>query len=373
MSRPANVTELLQALVRIPSVNPDGNPGLDTTGEADCAQYVAAFLREAGARVEIEEALPGRPNVVGVFPSNTTGKKRVVFAPHLDTVSIVGMTIDPFSGEERDGRIWGRGASDTKGPMAAMLWALWEMREQLPALGFEICFAGLMGEEAGQHGAKAFVASHQADFAVIGEPTELGIVHTHKGSTWLHLATRGRAVHASTPDRGANAIYKMMDVLGVLREKVIPGLASLSHPILGAPTASVGTIRGGSKINIVPDLCEVSVDFRTIPEQDRPGFIEGIVEELRKTCPDLEASWHQSRPLWTDPAHPLVAALERAGGKPCGAPWFCDAAVFAAAGIPAVAAGPGSIAQAHTNDEWMSIEELNRGVGFYKGFLEQLG
>ena len=372
MNRPTHVTELLQALVRIPSVNPDGDPGLQTTGEADCAAYIAEFLREAGAGVELEEVLPGRPNVVGVFPSNAPGKKRVVFAPHLDTVSIVGMTIDPFGGEERDGKIWGRGASDTKGPMAAMLWALWEMREQLPSLQYEICFAGLIGEEAGQHGSKAFVARHHADFAVIGEPTEFGIVHTHKGSTWLYLTTRGQAVHASAPALGVNAIYKMMEVLVALRGRIIPDLNTLSDPTLGAPTASVGTIRGGSKINIVPDECHASVDLRTIPAQDRPGFIEGIVEELRKACPDLETNWHQSRPLWTDPAHPLISALERAGGQLCGAPWFCDAAVFAAAGIPAVAAGPGSIAQAHTNDEWMSVEELKQGVEFYKRFLEQL-
>ena len=372
MTRPANVTELLQALVRIPSVNPDGDPGTQATGEAACAEYVGEFLRRAGAHVALEEVLPGRPNVVGVFPGNAPGKKRVVFAPHLDTVSIVGMTIDPFAAELRDGKIRGRGASDTKGPMAAMLWALWELREQLPALGHEICFAGLMGEEAGQHGSKAFVARHQADFALIGEPTGLGIVHTHKGSTWLHLTTRGRAAHASAPDRGENAIYKMMEVLKVLRERVIPGLAGLRDPILGAPTASVGTIRGGSKINIVPDECHASVDLRTIPAQDRPGFVERIVEELRQACSGLEASWHQSRPLWTDPAHPLIAALERAGGRPCGAPWFCDAAVFAAAGIPAVAAGPGSIAQAHTNDEWISLDDLHQGVEFYKRFLGQL-
>ena len=372
MKTPANVTELLQALVRIPSVNPDGDPGTTATGEADCAAYVAEFLRRAGARVELEEALPGRPNVVGLFPSNAPGKKRVVFAPHLDTVSIAGMTIDPFAAEERDGKIWGRGASDTKGPMAAMLWALWELREQLPSLGHEICFAGLMGEEAGQYGSKAFVASHKADFAVIGEPTALGIVHTHKGSTWLHLTTRGRAVHASAPERGENAIYKMLEALSALRERVFPGFAALHDSTLGAPTASIGTIRGGSKVNIVPDECHASVDFRTIPGQDRPGFIEGIVEELRKASPGLEAAWHQSRPLWTDPAHPLIAALERAGGSPCGAPWFCDAAVFAAAGIPAVAVGPGSIAQAHTKDEWIALDALQQGVEFYKAFLRQL-
>ena len=369
---PANVVELLQELVRIPSVNPDGNPGVANPGEAACAHYVAEFLRRAGARVELEEVLPGRPNVAGFFPGNAPGKKRIVFAPHLDTVSVVGMTIDPFSGEERDGKIWGRGASDTKGPMTAMLWALWKWRERIPALGYEICFAGLMGEEAGQHGAKAFAAKHRADFAVIGEPTELGIVHTHKGSTWLHLATRGKAVHASAPERGLNAIYQMMDALAVLRAHVIPELAAMRDPVLGSPTASVGTIRGGSKINIVPDLCEASVDFRTIPAQDVAAFIEATVARLRAVVPGLEAKWHTSAPLWTDPAHPLVAALERAGGRPCGAPWFCDAAVFAAAGIPAVAAGPGSIAQAHTNDEWIAVDDLHQGVAFYEAFLEQL-
>lgn len=373
MTAPADVVELLQALVRIPSVNPDGNPGIENPGEGACAAYVGEFLRAAGASVTLEPVLPGRPNVVGCFPSRAPGKKRIVFAPHLDTVSIVGMTIDPFAAEVRDGRLWGRGASDTKGPMAAMLWALWEMRDRIADLDYEICFAGLIGEEAGQHGSKAFVARHRADFAVIGEPTELGIVHTHKGSTWLHLTTRGLAVHASAPDRGSNAIYKMMDVLRIVRETVLPRFAAMRHPVLGEPTASIGTIQGGSKINIVPDRCDASIDFRTIPEQDRPGFIDEIVEELRQACPELEATWTESRPLWTDPGHPLIGALERAGGNCCGAPWFCDAAIFAAAGIPSVAAGPGSIAQAHTNDEWIALDDLRRGVEFYKAFLEQLG
>jgi acetylornithine deacetylase/succinyl-diaminopimelate desuccinylase-like protein len=373
MSAPADVVELLQALVRIPSVNPDGNPGVENPGEAACAAYVAEFLRQAGARVELEEVLPGRPNVVGFFPSHAPGKKRVVFAPHLDTVSVIGMAIDPFAAELREGRLWGRGACDTKGPMAAILWALWELRDRIADLDYEICFAGLIGEEAGQHGSKAFAARHRAEFAVIAEPTELGIVHTHKGSAWLHLTTHGRAVHASAPDRGSNAIYKMMDVLAVLRGQVLPRFAAMHHPVLGSPTLSVGTLQGGSKINIVPDRCEASVDFRTLPEQDRPGFIEEIVAELRQACPGLEATWTESRPLWTDPCHPLIGALEQAGGKCCGAPWFCDAAVFAAAGIPAVAAGPGSIAQAHTKDEWIALDDLQQGVAFYKAFLEQLG
>jgi acetylornithine deacetylase/succinyl-diaminopimelate desuccinylase-like protein len=333
---------------------------------------VAAFLRAAGARAEVEPVFPGRPNVVGVFPGGAPGKKRLFFAPHLDTVGVAGMTVDPFAAEVRDGKLWGRGASDTKGPMAAMLWALWELRERIPALGWEIGFAGFMGEEAGQHGSAAFAAKHRADFVVIGEPTELGIVYTHKGCTWLYLTTRGHAVHASAPGRGTNAVYEMMDALAVLRERVAPRFAAMRDPMLGSPTLSAGTIRGGSKINIVPDLCEASIDLRTLPEQDRPGFVEEIVAELRAVAPSLEARWTQSRPLWTDPGHPLVGALERAGGQRCGAPWFCDAAVLAAAGIPAVAVGPGSIAQAHTADEWIQIGDLHRGVEFYKAFLEEL-
>jgi acetylornithine deacetylase/succinyl-diaminopimelate desuccinylase-like protein len=369
---PGNVVELLQALVRIPSVNPDGDPGVAHPGELACAEYLAAFLRHAGARVELQPVLPDRPNVVGFFPSDRPGKKRIVFAPHTDTVSVVGMTIDPFAAEERDGKIWGRGASDTKGPMAAMLWALWELRDQIPSLGYEIVFAGLMGEEAGQHGAKAFVEAYPADFALVGEPTELGIVHTHKGSSWLTLTTRGVAVHASTPERGENAIYKMMSVIGHLNETVIPRWQGLVDPVLGSPTISVGLIRGGSKTNIVPDFCEAQLDCRTIPAQGHEPAGEPLLAELRTICPDLEARHLASMPLWTDPAHPLIAALECAGGRREGAPWFCDAAVFAAAGIPAVATGPGAIAQAHTKDEWIDVEALRGGVEFYKRFLLQL-
>src|SRR5271156_3370102 len=129
----SSVSGLLQALVRIPSVNPHGSPGVDRPGE----------------EVELREVAPGRPNVLGRFPSDAPGKKRVILAPHLDTVSVAGMIIDPFGGELRDGKIWGRGATDTKGCMAAMLWSLWELRDRIPGLGHEVWFAGLMGEEAG--------------------------------------------------------------------------------------------------------------------------------------------------------------------------------------------------------------------------------
>lgn len=373
---PNNVIELLQALVRIPSVNPHGDAGVAETGEKKCAEFTGDFLKSIGARVELREVQPGRPNVIGMFPTDKPGRDRIIFAPHTDTVSVAGMTIEPFSGELRDGRVRGRGASDTKGTMAAMLWALFELREKIPALPYEIWFAGLVSEEAGQDGSKAFSAELRADldarglkaFAVVGEPTGLDIVHAHKGALWLTLTTRGRAGHASAPEKYDNAIYKMTDIIRCIRDEIAPELKKMTDPILGSPTVSVGVCRGGSKTNIVPDLCVAEVDIRTIPgEFDTLDFVS---KKLRAVCPEVEIVPLVSPPLYTDPAHPLIRALEAAGGKCAGASWFCDASILAQAGIPAVAAGPGSIAQAHTADEWLAVADLQAGVEFYKRFLE---
>ena len=362
------VSDIAGELVQIPSVNPDGDPGTTQTGEAACAEWLAAFLSAAGAEAELREVLPGRPNLVARFPSDSTGKPRILFAPHTDTVSVAGMTVDPFSGEIRGGRLFGRGASDTKGPMAAMLHALVKAAPIIPALPYEIWFAGLMSEEAGQHGAKALSAQEEFAFVIAGEPTDLHVVYTHKGSAWLTLQTTGRAAHASKPGAGVNAIYKMCDALDAIRRELVPALAQHVDPVLGHPTASVGTIAGGSKVNIVPDSCRAVADLRTIPGQDL-SLVEKI---LRARVPDIEISMVVSQPLFTDPEHPLIHALQRCGAGLAGAPWFCDAAIFSANGSPAVAMGPGSIAQAHTCDESISVHDLEKGAEFFLGFLRSL-
>ena len=367
-----SVVELAQALVRIPSVNPHGDPGTDGVGERRVAEWLADFLAGLGARVELREVLPDRPNVVAHWPGDREGKPKLLFAPHTDTVSVGGMTIDPFAAELRDGKIWGRGASDTKGPMAAMLWALREMRDELPRLSHEIWFAGLMSEEASQHGSRALAQEEQFDFVIVGEPTGLDVVHTHKGSAFLYLTTRGRAAHAARPDLGDNAIAKMLDVLAVVRTEVAADFAAQRDPVLGASTLSIGTIRGGSKTNVIPDRCEVSVDMRFVPAHYRPTIIDEFRERLRRVCPDLEVSAEPAPPLHTDPSHPLIAKLGECGAKLAGAPWFCDACFFAERGMPAVALGPGSIAQAHTEDEWIAVAELERGVVFFREFLKRL-
>ncbi|MFA7233344.1 MAG: M20 family metallopeptidase [Terrimicrobiaceae bacterium] len=362
------VSDIAGELVRIPSVNPDGEPGTPRTGEAACAEWLARFLGAAGAEAELREVLPGRPNVVARFPSDRPGKPRILFAPHTDTVSVTGMTIEPFSGEIRNGKLFGRGATDTKGPMASMLKALKDAVPMIPGLPYEIWFAGLMGEEAGQHGAKALSAQEGFAFVIAGEPTGLNVVHTHKGSAWVSLHTTGVAVHASKPEAGVNAIYKMCEAVDVIRREIGPALAELVDPVLGNPTVSVGTITGGSKVNIVPDSCHAVVDLRTIPGQD----ISIVEKLLRARVPDIGISMTVSQPLYTDPVHPLVQALQRCGAGLAGAPWFCDAAVFSGRGCPSVAMGPGSIAQAHTCDEFISVDDLEKGAKFFLGFLQSL-
>lgn len=370
---PANVIELCSQLVRIPSVNPHGDPGTTKgIGEKAVAEWVGHYVQDLGAQVELRQVMPDRPNVVARWPSDRIGKPRLLFAPHTDTVSVAGMTIDPFSGEVRDGKLWGRGASDTKGTMASMLWGLRMVKDKLASLPYEIWFAGLANEEAGQHGAKALATEEQFDFVIAGEPTNLDVVYTHKGCTQLRLMTHGKAVHAARLELGENAIYKMASVVNYIRDSLVAELRVERNPKLGCATVSVGTISGGSKTNIVPDFCEATVDIRTIPEHDDPGFFAHIQRRLQGVCPDLEIEVGHSPPLFTDPSHPIIGKLRTMGSQCVGAPWFCDAAIFAAKGIPAIALGPGSITQAHTADEWISTDELERGAQFFARFLESL-
>lgn len=381
-SLPANVVELTQALVRIPSVNPDGEPGTDQVGEEKCAQYVAEFLKAAGAEAVLEEVEPGRPNVIGRFPSKPkpdgTPKPRLLFAPHTDTVSVGGMTIEPFGGELRDGRVWGRGASDTKGPMASMLWALYELREVIPHLPVEVHFVGFMSEESAQLGSQHFAKNHgRYDLALVGEPTSLKTVFRHKGCVWADVHTTGVAVHGATPEKGVNAIVKMARLVSGLdtRFRALLARAGGSDPWLGHSTINLGMIQGGTRSNIVADSCKLRVDIRTTPGLQKFGGALTLLQEFVRQTDDTASVTVASEAfhLDTDPANPLVEKLVAAGAALTGAPWFCDAAFLAAAGTPAIAIGPGSIAQAHTKDEYISIADLEDGVEFFVRFLKSLG
>ncbi|HYF35939.1 MAG TPA: M20/M25/M40 family metallo-hydrolase, partial [Prosthecobacter sp.] len=288
-----------------------------------------------------------------------------------------GMTIDPFGGEVRDGRVWGRGASDTKGSMASMLWALHEARELIPTLPVEVHFAGFMSEESAQLGSQHFAAEHGPyDFALIGEPTSLKTVFKHKGCLWADVHTTGLAVHGATPERGVNAIVKMAKLVQALDtdfRKVLVEQGGTDE-WLGVSTINLGMIHGGTRTNIVADSCTLRVDMRTTSGLLRAGgplkilteFVQAIDPEA--VISPLPETW----PLDTDPRNPFVQALIATGAELTGAPWFCDAAFLAAAGTPSVAIGPGSIAQAHTKDEFIAVADLEAGAEFFVRFLKSL-
>lgn len=375
---PGDVISLLRELVRIPSVNPDNDPGTERSGEMELAVLLAGWLRGLGAETELEEVRPGRPNLIARFAPRD-GRPRILFGPHLDTVGVGGMSIEPFSGEVRDGRVWGRGTSDTKGPMAAMLWALLENRSLLARMPVAVDFVGFMGEESGELGSRDFVRRHAADycFAVVGEPTSLHVVHRIKGSFWATLRARGKAAHGSTPERGSNAILRLMRALAALDRDFRPALAEYSDPLLGPSTLNIGVVRGGSRPNVVPDLAEAELDIRATPALAAAGGA-GLMLEKFLTENGLPAELVRSTgnpPMDTPAEHPLVRLLLECqpGTELAGAPWFSDAGHLAAAGVPAVCVGPGDIAQAHTADEFITLAEMERGVAFYSAFISALG
>ena len=372
-----DVTALLQQLVRIPSVNPDNAPGTGQTCEQTLAVFLAGWLESFGAAVSLEEVRPGRPNLIARF-APLDGRPRILLGPHLDTVGIGGMTIEPFGGEIRDGRLWGRGACDTKGPMAAMLWALHENREVLSEMPVAVDFVGFMGEESGQWGSKDFVRKHGADytFAVVGEPTSMAVVHVTKGSLWATLRATGKAAHSSQPERGDNAILKLTRSLDRLDCHLGAELATFTHPVLGRSTMNVGVIRGGTRANIVPDLAEAEIDIRITPSLAAAG---GALALLKDTLAfhDLPLEIidpHENPPMETLPDHPLVRTLLATGPGTvlAGAPWFSDAGHLSGGGIPSVCLGPGSIDQAHTADEFIALDELRQGAEFFRRFIGAL-
>lgn len=368
---------LLQQLIQIPSVNPDhASPDFaDVTHEHSLACFLSEWLSHLGAEVILEEIQPRRPNLIARF-SPLDGRPRILFGPHLDTVGIENMTIDPFSGEIHDGKIWGRGASDTKGPMAAMLLALAENQKILKKLPVAIDFVAFMGEEASQHGSKHFVKQHGKDysFAIVGEPTSMQIVHQTKGSLWATLQAKGKAAHSSQPHLGENAILIISRSLLALQEYLEPILSSFSDPLLGCSTLNFGVIQGGTRPNIVPDRAEVQIDIRQTPSLYNSGGAFALLKQsILELGLDLEISYaHENPPMETDPTHPMIQKLLATDShtRCIGAPWFSDAAHLSAGGIPSICMGPGSIDQAHTHNEFIELSQVDEAQAFFSQFIQ---
>jgi acetylornithine deacetylase/succinyl-diaminopimelate desuccinylase-like protein len=368
-----SVVELLQALVQIPSVNPEGDPGVSPNGEKLMAEFVSSFLKPLGFNVVLEEPEPGRPNLIARAPGSDN-RPRILLGPHLDTVGIAGMTIDPFSAEIRDGKIHGRGTSDTKGPMAAMLWGLKENHQVLAELPVAVDFVGFMGEESSQPGSRHFAQHHASEyqFAIVGEPTSLKAVYCTKGCLWATVKTTGKSTHASQPHLGENAILKMMDALRELHGAFLERISESSHPTLGTSTLNLGMIEGGTRPNIVPAHATATLDIRTVPDLVKNG---PAAEILRDFSGDLEIIHTAEFPPMEMPSdHPWLRKLQAIDPNLVltGAPWFSDAAHLSAAGLPSICLGPGSIDQAHTADEFIAISDLENGARWFSNLIASL-
>lgn len=366
---------LLQSLIRIPSCNPDAPSGTDRTGEAALAEWLADYLTRAGADVTLEEIRPGRPNLIARFAPRD-GRPRVLLGPHLDTVGVDGMTIPPFDAAIRDDRVWGRGASDTKGPMAAMLTGWLAHQREMPDAPVAVDFVAFMGEESGQWGSRDFALRHGRDyrFAIVGEPTSMKVVRVTKGSMWATLRARGRAAHSSRPECGDNAAVKLARAVVALDEHLPGVLAGFTHPLLGPATLNIGTFHSGTRPNIVPDIAEAEIDIRTTPALVAAGGATAILEQAiaRLGLPVEVVNPHDNPPMDTPADHPDVRLLAAHGSEAAAAPWFSDAAHLAAAGLPAVCLGPGDIDQAHTADEHIRIDALEDGAARFTRIIKAL-
>jgi acetylornithine deacetylase len=369
--------KLLRDLVALPSVNPAFlPPGHQHAGERAVQDYVAAAAAHAGLVMKFQQVARGRANLLSRLSPTGIVKRRVLLVPHVDTVNAVPRCFRPRTSQ---GRLFGRGACDTKGSVAAMLSAVIEVAAQRKRpRETEIVLATVVDEENAQLGSRVLAASGiKADLAIVGEPTNARVVTAHKGSLWLRIETQGRAAHGAMPNLGHNAVHDMARVVALLEGSYARCLMRRVHPLLGSGTVNVGSIQGGTQPNIVPDHCVIRVDRRTLPGETEVSVVREIRKQIRSIGVNASITGEKSgptSPLETPSGHPLVKLfLESARQRrPLGVHYFCDASVLAAAGIPSVVFGPGNIAQAHTADEWISLESLELAKTRLVRFLSSL-
>ena len=365
--------KILRELVALPSVHPEADARGTMPGEAAMAAWMADHVRSLGGAVTTSLIAPGRPSVVGVFEPARKARATVVFAPHLDTVGVHGMTVPAFKLSESNGRLYGRGACDTKGPTAAMLAAVgaWLQSAERRTSDIRWVIAATAGEEQGSLGAQALVkAGFRADFGVALEPTDLKVVYAAKGVLRVWIAVPGRAAHGAKPERGDNAVYRALPLVQALKDELAPWLAAQRHPVLGGCSLNLGVLQGGGELNLVPAQCRIGLDIRVHPGCSAADVRRRMADLVARHAPRAKVSLHREGPAFvTAKSEPWARRLRAAGRGWAAADWFCDANVFAAHGTPAVAFGPGSIRQAHTKDEFILERELRAGAAAFGRFM----
>jgi acetylornithine deacetylase len=356
---------LLRELVAIDSVNPTLVPG--AAGEADIARAIAGEMRGFGLDVELQELVPGRPNVIGLLEGRSKGRT-LMFCGHTDTVGVGGMEA-PFSPVERNGRLYGRGAQDMKGGVAAMIAATRAIAEAGGLGSGRIVIAAVVDEEHSSIGAEALVTTWAADAAVVTEPTDLGIAVVHKGFAWVEVEVLGKAAHGSRPADGEDAILRLGRVLARLEALDLTLQARPRHPLVGTASLHASLIDGGRELCSYPDRAVLQMERRTLPSERETVALEEvrlILDALKVEDPTFRATAKTvfSRPAYELPAghalaENLASALAHVGGAPrvTGASFWTDAAVLGHAGIPSVLFGPGG-AGLHSTEEYVNVADV---------------
>ncbi|MCC6927725.1 MAG: ArgE/DapE family deacylase [Gemmatimonadaceae bacterium] len=366
---PGDAIALLRRLVSVDSRNPSLVPG--APGEGAVAEALAQVLRAWGFRTELMEVASGRPNVVARI--GKPGGRTLLFNGHLDVVGVDGMLHAPFSAEERDGRIYGRGSCDMKGGVAAMCAAA--ARAAAAGLDGEVIVSAVVDEEYESLGTRGLVASGlRADAAIVTEPTRLAVNPAHRGFVWVELDFRGRAAHGSRYDLGVDAIRHAGLLIAALDTLQRDVLTHRTHPLLGHASLHLSTIEGGSGWSTYPDRCTLRIERRTLPGETTQEVLQEVAAACERVAAIDDALDVELRHILTQGPSDvagdatIVQALERAmraEGETIlheGMSAWTDAALLNDAGIPAICYGPGDIILAHADEEWIPLDEVERST-----------
>jgi acetylornithine deacetylase len=351
-------TELLAQLVAIDSRNPELVPG--APGEAELARFVARWLKGAGLDVELNEVVPGRSNVVAIARGSGSGRSLMLNA-HMDTVGFGGM-VDPLSPGVDGSKLFGRGAYDMKGSLAAIMVAGARALEQ--RLAGDVVVAAVVDEEAGSIGTSA-LARDLCDAAIVAEPTEMRVAIAHKGFVAFEITIQGRAAHGSRPDLGVDAIARMGHVLVRLEELDRSLSAQDAHALLGHGSVHASLIEGGQEYSSYPERCVLKGERRTLPGET----VDSVVAEIERLLGSLEGSARVTFArdgFQVGEDERIVQVVRRHAGDPdlVGVAFWADSAILAVAGIPTVLFGPRGEG-AHANVEWVDLDDVARCADIY--------